>query len=590
MILRLEVALQIVSLLPRLLIFTILLTGPTSSADAPSSPTRHALFIAIPLPGHLVPLISLAHSLQFRGWRTSIASLSPMRDLVLAPHTPHPAPPPAFVDLGDCAGPYSQLSAAVQRSANSSSRSWLWSSLEVLQWAQSLHLCMWEGLSAAQPLLRAVDVVVADFATSVALDYAEQRALPFLINDCNALGMLHYDVLAPLSYLPALGSGTPLSLLRWPSAALLAQRLLFPLLVPLAAVATHFYVQWPLDNLRRAAGLRPIPITSLLRGRVILVDTVWGVEYARPVSPLVSLVGPMLNISVTDAEWRAQLSAEEERWLSEGDGAVYVAFGTIATLSASQTSAMFDGLSVLAANYSVLWALRGGSALLPSGASPPLLRAVARVGSQMSVLSHPRVALFVSHCGVNSLHEALHFAVPLLCVPVMAEQGDSAQRVEDAGLGLRIDMHALTADGLVAASTRLLGEGRRAVLREARRMSEVLRKDRGLQRAGDLVELVATVGIAHLRGADEGLPVWAREGVDVAAVYAVAVWALLSWLSRSCWGRWSAAAAAGGDCSAVTDTNGSSDAAAVSASAEAEPDAGGRPPMMGLRSRRTQRT
>jgi hypothetical protein len=47
----------------------------------------------------------------------------------------------------------------------------------------------------------------------------------------------------------------------------------------------------------------------------------------------------------------------------------------------------------------------------------------------------PALRLFISHCGINSAHESLYFAKPLLCVPLFADQQDMAVRVVDSGAG-----------------------------------------------------------------------------------------------------------------------------------------------------------
>mmetsp|Transcript_16435 Transcript_16435/g.11601 ORF Transcript_16435/g.11601 Transcript_16435/m.11601 type:complete len:93 (+) Transcript_16435:138-416(+) len=36
---------------------------------------------------------------------------------------------------------------------------------------------------------------------------------------------------------------------------------------------------------------------------------------------------------------------------------------------------------------------------------------------QKKLLHHPKIKLFVSHCGANSIHEALYFGKPLLGLP-----------------------------------------------------------------------------------------------------------------------------------------------------------------------------
>lgn len=55
---------------------------------------------------------------------------------------------------------------------------------------------------------------------------------------------------------------------------------------------------------------------------------------------------------------------------------------------------------------------------------------------QIAVLEQADV--FLTHCGMNSVSEALYFGVPLVMVPQTTEQGAVAARVETLGAGLRL--------------------------------------------------------------------------------------------------------------------------------------------------------
>lgn len=65
---------------------------------------------------------------------------------------------------------------------------------------------------------------------------------------------------------------------------------------------------------------------------------------------------------------------------------------------------------------------------------------------QLAVLRH--AAVFLSHTGMNSTMESLSYGVPLVAVPQMPEQEANARRVEELGLGHRLDPDTLTAETL----------------------------------------------------------------------------------------------------------------------------------------------
>ncbi|KAK6046517.1 hypothetical protein COOONC_15978 [Cooperia oncophora] len=54
---------------------------------------------------------------------------------------------------------------------------------------------------------------------------------------------------------------------------------------------------------------------------------------------------------------------------------------------------------------------------------------------QKDVLAHPRLRLFVMHGGINGLMEALLRAVPVVVVPIFADQFRNGRNAEKRGVG-----------------------------------------------------------------------------------------------------------------------------------------------------------
>ena len=75
---------------------------------------------------------------------------------------------------------------------------------------------------------------------------------------------------------------------------------------------------------------------------------------------------------------------------------------------------------------------------------------------QLDVLA--RAAVFVSHGGMNSVSESLHYGVPLLVIPQMGEQELVGRRVEQLGAGLYLAREKATVAALKASVDRLIGE------------------------------------------------------------------------------------------------------------------------------------
>jgi MGT family glycosyltransferase len=108
---------------------------------------------------------------------------------------------------------------------------------------------------------------------------------------------------------------------------------------------------------------------------------------------------------------------------------------------------------------------------------------------QASVL--PACDLVITHGGNNTVTECLHFGKPMVVLPLFWDQHDNAQRMQELGLGVRLDTYRFTDAELRAALDRLLGD---AALRSrlARAAAAIQRQD-GVRKAADLIEQIAAI-------------------------------------------------------------------------------------------------
>jgi MGT family glycosyltransferase len=100
----------------------------------------------------------------------------------------------------------------------------------------------------------------------------------------------------------------------------------------------------------------------------------------------------------------------------------------------------------------------------------------------------PHASVMVSQCGLGTLSKALRLGVPLLCVPLVADQPDNAARIVARGAGLLLRPDASTAD-VRSALTRLLVEP--SFRESARKLGETMIGDRAERRAADELEALA---------------------------------------------------------------------------------------------------
>ncbi|KAL3084220.1 hypothetical protein niasHS_009708 [Heterodera schachtii] len=66
---------------------------------------------------------------------------------------------------------------------------------------------------------------------------------------------------------------------------------------------------------------------------------------------------------------------------------------------------------------------------------------------QKSLLMHPKMRAFVSHCGFNSVNEAVQFGVPILAIPLLGDQLYNAIMARVKGIAVQLDVGQLNGDG-----------------------------------------------------------------------------------------------------------------------------------------------
>ncbi|MEH7118127.1 macrolide family glycosyltransferase [Neobacillus vireti] len=91
--------------------------------------------------------------------------------------------------------------------------------------------------------------------------------------------------------------------------------------------------------------------------------------------------------------------------------------------------------------------------------------------------------LFITHGGMNSVHEGLYYGVPLIVIPQSADQPVIAGQVANIGAGVQLDMQSLTANQLRKAADRVLSEP--SFHLAAAKMKESFQKSGGYQQAVD---------------------------------------------------------------------------------------------------------
>jgi len=240
----------------------------------------------------------------------------------------------------------------------------------------------------------------------------------------------------------------------------------------------------------------------------------------------VFLVGP---VRAAAASPRAVTSGAERdpilQWLDgrPAGSVVYACFGSTCALGESQLRELATGLR--ASRRPFLWVIptpggeAGASAAREERASSHGMVVAGRWAPQAEILAHRAVGGFVTHCGWNSVLEAMCAGVPLATWPLRAEQFvNEAFLMEVLRVGVRVrevargaDLEALVPAGAVTRAVgRLMGDGQgeaEAVVARRARAKELAAAARaavaeGGSSCGDWTRLVEELKALHGRDSD----------------------------------------------------------------------------------------
>ncbi|PON65982.1 UDP-glucuronosyl/UDP-glucosyltransferase [Parasponia andersonii] len=158
-------------------------------------------------------------------------------------------------------------------------------------------------------------------------------------------------------------------------------------------------------------------------------------------------------------------------WLDDqpAKSVLYVSFGSRTAISREQIRELGDGL--VRSGKRFLWVVKDKKVdqedevelvdLIGHG----LMERVKERGmvvknwlNQEEVLSHPAVGWFLSHCGWNSITEALWHGVPMLLWPQHGDQKINADLVERIGVGMWVKNWGLGGDPLVVVKGKEIAE------------------------------------------------------------------------------------------------------------------------------------
>uniref|UniRef100_A0A3Q2GNK8 glucuronosyltransferase n=1 Tax=Cyprinodon variegatus TaxID=28743 RepID=A0A3Q2GNK8_CYPVA len=229
----------------------------------------------------------------------------------------------------------------------------------------------------------------------------------------------------------------------------------------------------------------------------------------RPLMPNTILVGGI------NCKLRNPLPEDLVTWISGEHGFVVFTLGSmLSELPEYITSTFLEAFRQIP--QKVIWRYTGK---VP-GKIPENVKMMKWV-PQNDLLAHPGVRAFITHAGSHGAFEGLCHAVPMLMVPVNAEQPDNAQRIASRGAGVVLDITSITTESLLQGLNEVINNPR---YKENIRQLSALHNDRPMDPLDLSVYWTEYVmqhkGAKHLKAAVHDLNWFQYYCLDIVALLA----------------------------------------------------------------------
>ncbi|XP_022521527.2 UDP glucuronosyltransferase 2 family, polypeptide A5 isoform X15 [Astyanax mexicanus] len=277
---------------------------------------------------------------------------------------------------------------------------------------------------------------------------------------------------------------------------------------------------------------------TLGKADIWLIRTYWDFEYPRPLLPNFKFVGGL------HCKPAKPLPKEMEEFVqsSGDDGIVVFSLGSmVKNLTKDRANTIASALGQIP--QKVLWRY--------SGDKPDTLSPNTKLYDwipQNDLLGHPKTRAFITHGGTNGLYEAIYHGVPMVGIPLFADQPDNLLHMKTKGAAVTVDFNKMKSEDLKEALTEVINNPsyKESMMRLSRIHHDQPMKP--LDQAVYWIEFVMrNKGAKHLRVEAHNLTWYQYHCLDVIAfllsIVALVIFIFVKtckWLFRKCCRRSSA--------------------------------------------------
>ncbi|XP_068869494.1 UDP-glucuronosyltransferase 2A2-like isoform X1 [Aphelocoma coerulescens] len=254
---------------------------------------------------------------------------------------------------------------------------------------------------------------------------------------------------------------------------------------------------------------RPTTLCETMgKAEIWLIRTYWDFEFPRPFLPNFEFVGGL------HCQPAKPLPKEIEEFVqSSGEhGVIVFTLGSMVyNLSDEKSNVIAKALSQLP--QKVLWRYKGKK--------PETLGSNTRIYDwipQNDLLGHPLTKAFITHGGTNGIYEAIYHGIPMVGIPMFADQHDNIAHMLAKGAAVQVDFNTMKTQDLVDALNTVIHNS--TYKENALKLSKIQHDQpvKPLDRAVFWIEFVMRhKGAKHLRPAAHHLTWYQYHSLDVLA-------------------------------------------------------------------------
>ncbi|KAI6219842.1 UDP-glucuronosyltransferase [Aphelenchoides fujianensis] len=203
------------------------------------------------------------------------------------------------------------------------------------------------------------------------------------------------------------------------------------------------------------------------RVRVLLVNGERFLDFPRPLPPGIGFMGEVKTTPQTSA---SKLTGEVGEIVERAKHVVIFSLGTVSNTTNMPPHMLHSFLEAFGQfpDHDFLWRME---AEVPNAHKYPNVHLLKWL-PQKELMKHPKTRLLVAHGGYNSFLEASQAGVPVVLMPLFADQFINAKRAQRFGIAVTLDKLSLSVGKVRSAIAEILNNKKYA--RNAKRLSAML--------------------------------------------------------------------------------------------------------------------